>query len=192
MSMDTAHIWREFSEALRGFILKRVHDEDAADDILQDAFVKIHQNIDSVRDPGSLRAWLYQLTRNTIMDHYRKRELATVPLELPESIPDDSPAETNIGAELEPCVRALMARLPEKYRQSLELTEFRGLTQKEMGQQLGLSVSGAKSRAQRARQQMKGLLLECCDFEFDQLGNIQEYQAKDGNADDCCGEQPCD
>lgn len=43
MNVETAEVRESFHDALRGFILKRVRDEDAADDILQDAFLKIHQ-----------------------------------------------------------------------------------------------------------------------------------------------------
>ena len=54
----------------------------------------------------------------------------------------------------------------------LVLTEFEGLTQKEMAERLGISLSGAKSRVQRGRQQLKQMLLERCEFEFDRLGRI--------------------
>jgi transcriptional regulator with XRE-family HTH domain len=65
--------------------------------------------------------------------------------------------------------------LPWPYQQALLLTEYEGLTQKELAQRLGLSFSGAKSRVQRARDQLRELLLECCHFEFDRRGTIIAY-----------------
>ena len=62
----------------------------------------------------------------------------------------------------------------DAYREALLLTEWQGLTQDQMGKRLGLSPSGAKSRVQRARGQLKKLLLDCCRFELDQRGNILE------------------
>jgi RNA polymerase sigma-70 factor (ECF subfamily) len=64
--------------------------------------------------------------------------------------------------------------LKPAYRDALLLTEWEGLTQFEMGKRLGLSPSGAKSRVQRARDQLKNLLLDCCRFELDHRGNIIE------------------
>lgn len=188
MAFETKEIWEEFSEALRRFILRRVHDEDAADDILQEAFVKIHRNIDNLKDERKLRAWLYQITRNSIIDHYRNRKMEVDLPEPPEIAAEEPEKNSDAAHDLGPCVRALMDRLPEKYKQSLVLTEFEGLTQKEMGEKLGLSFSGAKSRAQRARDKLKGELLECCKFEFDLRGNVLDYEPQAPDAPECCGD----
>lgn len=186
MVARTDQIWEEFSAALRLFILSRVRDEDAAEDILQDAFIKIHGSIDKLKDVRKLRPWLYQITRNTIIDYYRNRRPDVDLSDLPEIAAEEPSKESEAGAPLACCVRALIDRLPAKYRESLVLTEFEGLTQKEMGQKLGLSFSGAKSRSQRAREQLKGELLGCCEFEFDRRGNILEYEPKSPNAPACC------
>jgi len=66
----------------------------------------------------------------------------------------------------------MIYNLPEPYRDALVLTEFEGLTQQEMAKRLGISISGAKSRVQRGREQLKRMLLERCEFEFDRLGRI--------------------
>jgi RNA polymerase sigma-70 factor (ECF subfamily) len=67
--------------------------------------------------------------------------------------------------DLFPAVRTMVKSLPKQDRQALVLTEFQGLTQKEYGERLGLSFSGAKSRVQRAREKLKQMLLECCHVE---------------------------
>ena len=58
------------------------------------------------------------------------------------------------------------------------LTEWQGLTQEAMARKLGLSISGAKSRVQRARSQLKELLLDCCRFEIDRRGNVLEMHPR--------------
>ncbi|MGO8947700.1 MAG: sigma factor-like helix-turn-helix DNA-binding protein [Ktedonobacterales bacterium] len=60
-------------------------------------------------------------------------------------------------------------------RQALVLTEYHGLTQKELAERLGHSLSGARSRAQRAREQLKQQLLDCCHFEFDLRGDVLDW-----------------
>jgi len=192
MNSSTEKIWIEFSAALRGFILKHVPNQDAADDILQETFIKINANIENLKDESKLQAWLYRITRNTITDYYRKRDAPTSLPEMLEGAPEEPAPTEDRSAELGPCVQTLMDRLPEKYRQSLVLTEIEGLTQKDMGQKLGLSISGAKSRVQRAKGQMKDLLLDCCQFNLDRRGHVLDYRPTSEDSPDCCGDPDCD
>ena len=118
------------------------------------------------------------ITRNAIIDSYRSRK-PTTPLEaeevldLPEELPDD-----DVVSELLPCVWAMVRSLPDLDRQALILTEYQGLTQRELAERLGLSFSGAKSRVQRARAKLKQQLLECCHFELDRRNHILDYQPR--------------
>jgi RNA polymerase sigma-70 factor, ECF subfamily len=68
--------------------------------------------------------------------------------------------------------RRMIYSLPEPYREALVLTEFDGLSQQQLAERLGISLSGAKSRVQRGRQQLKEMLHECCTFEFDRRGKV--------------------
>jgi RNA polymerase sigma-70 factor (ECF subfamily) len=188
MSMTTELVWEAFHTPLQQFIRRRVSDEATAEDVLQDVFLKIHQHMETLRDVKKLESWIYQITRNTIIDSYRSSRPMT-PLEvgevlaLPEELPDDE-----VVSELLPCVRAMVKSLPEADRQALVLTEYQGLTQKELSERLGLSFSGAKSRVQRAREKLRVMLLSCCHFEFDRLGRIIDYQP---NCDCCSNQDSC-
>jgi RNA polymerase sigma-70 factor (ECF subfamily) len=188
----TEQIWETFHDPLFQFIRKRVPDEETAEDLLQDVFLKIHQQIESLKEAKKLESWIYQITRHAIIDYYRSKR-STVRLEEPEvlqlpmELPDD-----DIVSELFPSVRVMVNSLPEQDRQALVLTEYQGLTQKEFGERLGLSFSGAKSRVQRARERLKQQLLACCHFELDRRKHIIDYQPRcqccsSGN---CCSEAP--
>lgn len=72
-------------------------------------------------------------------------------------------------------IRPFLATLPDHYRQALELTELGDLTQSELAEQLGLSVSGTKTRVQRARQQLRDAIERCRTLEFDARGNVLDY-----------------
>jgi RNA polymerase sigma-70 factor, ECF subfamily len=81
--------------------------------------------------------------------------------------------------------------LPNAYREALRLTEYEGLSQKQLSTQLGISFSGAKSRVQRARAKIKQQLLDCCHFQLDHAGRIIDYQphcacCSGGNCDTAC------
>ena len=192
MMTTTEQVWNAFHAPLQKFIRRRISDETIAEDILQDVFLKIHQHVDALKDVRKLESWIYQIARNAIIDAYRSRRLETTleeaeALDLPEELPDD-----DIVSELLPGVRAMVRNLPEADRQALVLTEYQGLTQKELAERLGLSLSGAKSRVQRAREKLKQQLLECCHFELDRRGHIIDYQPRCQCCvtESCCSDEP--
>ena len=141
MITSTEQVWEAFHTPLQQFIRRRVSDDPTAEDLLQEVFLKIHQHIGGIKDARQLESWLYTLTRNIIIDYYRsqRRTLtldAAQDLALPEHLPED-----DIVSELLPCVRAMVYNLPAQDRQALVLTEYHGLTQKELRERLGLSFS---------------------------------------------------
>jgi RNA polymerase sigma-70 factor (ECF subfamily) len=185
MAIDTQEIWHTFSERLRHFILKRVQNEEDAADILQDVFCKIHGNIDHLRNEDKLQSWLYRIARNAIVDSYRRRKSerrVELGLDRLSDLSTDSDAMT---AEIAECLRPMADRLPEKYRQAVLLVDFEGVSQMELADQTGLSLSGAKSRVQRGRQKLKEKLLECCHFELGRSGNILDYHPKAAGCPSC-------
>jgi RNA polymerase sigma-70 factor (ECF subfamily) len=172
--MTFESIYIEFDTRLRKFILGRVSDLAVTEDILQNVYLKIHSNIDSLRDSEKLESWIYQIARNAIIDHYRH---ARPEVDLSEYLSMSKDEETDVIADLAPSVHRMLETIPEKYRQALILTEIQGLTQAEMAAQLGITVSGAKSRVQRAREKLKEAYLECCHFEFDRMGKVIHYES---------------
>lgn len=173
--LDFENLWKEMNPCLRRYISGRVSDASIGEDILQEVFLKVHSQADALRDVRKLRGWVYRIARNAIIDHYRSaRPMAS----LPETLMAPQPDDDRIPEELIPCVRAMVRKLPEKYRRAIILTEYEGMTQKEMGEKLGLSLSGAKSRARRARAKLKRMLTECCRFELDVLGGVISYERR--------------
>ena len=174
-------IWEDFSAVLRNFISSRVSNHSYVDDILQDVFMKIHMNVDSLKDSQKIRSWVFQIAYNTIIDYYRKQKIK---IEDIDSVPmkddfSDSPVEKEIDKspeqEIASGLRQMIDALPEKYSQALYLVELEGLSQVELANRLGISLSGAKSRVQRGRQMLRDSLMNCCHFEFDRYGTIIDF-----------------
>jgi len=157
-------IWSECSARLGQFIRARVADPAMAEDILHDVFVKLESRLDEFRDPAKVQGWLFLVTRNAIIDHYRTRRPTS---ELTESLPIEQP-EIPISEmeELHIVFHRIIDRLPEPYREALTLTAFEGVTPEELAKRLSISLSGAKSRVKRGREQLKRMLLDFCDREF--------------------------
>ena len=105
--------------------------------------------------------------------------------EIPEeaSIPETS--ENTALMELAECIRPMVERLSRTHREAMVLSELEGLTQKEVAERLGVSLSGAKSRVQRGRAKLKELMMDCCHIEFDHLGSVIGYDPKNKRCDTC-------
>ena len=174
MTVTTEQIWAEFSLRLKAFILSRVSNEEDAEDLLQDVFTKIHNNLHRLQDESSLTAWVFQITRNAIADFYRRQKMEPPPFVL-ASGSDEDRSEYALNREVAGWLEPMLKTLPEKYRQALRLTELKGMTQQELAWEQGLSLSAAKMRVRRGREKLKALLLDCCHFELDRRGNILDY-----------------
>lgn len=179
----TEAVWTEFHDGLFRFINSRVNDEQTAEDLLQDVFLKIHNKVDSLKENAALGGWVYRIARNTIIDHYRSRKPLEELHELPqmEDEEDDNAARTEIMEDM----KGMVLDLPDKYKQALLLTDYEGISQKQLARDLNLSDSGAKSRVQRARMMLRDELMKCCHFTFDRYNQIVGFHP---HACCCCPE----
>jgi RNA polymerase sigma-70 factor (ECF subfamily) len=175
----------DLSGALRAFVRARAPESDV-DDILQDSFIKIHDKIHTLKSEEKMVSWVYQIVRNTIVDHHRQRP-RHAPLEgNPEPV-EPAPADnrdTRVGRWLAGMVKTL----PAPYAEAVRLVELEGVPQKSLGQKLGVSGSGAKSRVQRGRKMLKEALLRCCHLEFDRRGGVLATTPRQSN---CCRTESC-
>ncbi|WP_165491958.1 sigma-70 family RNA polymerase sigma factor [Egibacter rhizosphaerae] len=177
--------WRELLRRLGGFVRKRVADRDDADDIVADVLLRIHERIETLDDRDRLLPWVFQITRNAIVDHHRavgrQREQPTDTVPEPLEPGEEDDAETAaLRAEVVGCLAPLLDRLDTPYREALELVEERGLTHTEAAERVGISVSGMKSRVQRARRQVASELDRCCEFALDGRGSPIGWRKRAG------------
>lgn len=184
--------WTGLREDLRRYIRRRVPRSDIADDLLQETFLRIHRGIGSLSDSDRLIPWVYAIARNVVHDYHRRKRDATIPLNeagIAAAPPlDDSRASSRAASWLD----GMMARLPDKSRMAVQLSEIEGLSQKEVAERLGLSLTAAKSRVRRGRAQLRSMIEACCTFEFDRRGNIIDYSRKATPAAGTSGCAPCD
>lgn len=185
--LDAEAIWQDFHGRLLGFVARRVPDRDSAEDILQEVMLRIHRHAGDLEHSPAVGAWVHQIARNAIADYYRR---AAVRREQPSGIDFErhepalsEPASAELRSELAACLGPLLERLAAPYREAITLTELEGLTQAGAAARLGLSTSGMKSRVQRARAQLRELLVGCCEIELDRRGAITSYQPRDTPCD---------
>jgi RNA polymerase sigma-70 factor, ECF subfamily len=165
--------WVETVERLQAFVAARAGDPELAADITHDVVVRSIASgaLDRVDNPA---AWLYRSARNALIDHYRTRHVHD-PFDGDEVWPDPGPADdvpNGATRELARCLQPLLSELPPAARDALTRVDLEGQTNQEAATQLGLSVSGMKSRVQRARRQLKDLLEQCCTVGLDRTGAV--------------------
>ena len=176
--------WADTLDRLRAFVAARVEDREVAADITQDVIVRSIASgaLERVDNPV---AWLYRAARNAVIDHYRTRHrhdsLDDDDHHWPD--PDTPDGEPNDATrELSRCLRPLLRQLTPAARDALERVDVAGETHHRAADTLGISVSGMKSRVQRARRELKDLLEQCCIVELDTIGAVADYHP---NTDTC-------
>lgn len=157
MENEIQNIWKDLHKELQKFIFFKVKNKQISEDILQDVFLKIQLNVHNLKDSSKLTSWVYQITRNTILDHFRKdNNLFSL-----ESI-DIVDADNDVNfSKLIDCINSKINNLPNKYKEALLLTILKDFSQIELAEYLGISYSGAKSRVQRGKEKVKTLVLNC-------------------------------
>ena len=179
---DTTQIWAEYHKRLGRFIAGKVP-ENVAEDILQEVFIKIHKQLSSLRETPKVESWVYQITRNTVIDYYRsKKHLVDAP-DWVKHIQFDEHESTRQA--LASCLEPMIEKLPDTYRNTIYLSEIEGKTHKEIAALEGISLSGSKSRVQRGRVLLKDMLNECCQIERNQKNELVSFENKDKDCKFC-------
>jgi RNA polymerase sigma-70 factor, ECF subfamily len=169
-------IWDDYCCRLLNFIRGRVSDEAEAEDLLQEVFIRVHDHLCCLPQPEKMDGWIYTIARNLIIDSYRRRH-ETSPLS--ENLSEETEStEPDASTTLALSLKDMVLELPDHYRDALLMTEYQGLSQVDLAGKLGLSVSAAKSRVQRAREKLRVMLLACCHFELDRRGRVIDYHER--------------
>jgi RNA polymerase sigma-70 factor (ECF subfamily) len=176
---DLATLTDELRARLFAYIHARVHSREVSEDLVQDTFLRASRTL-AAHDIANIEGWLFRVARNGIADYFRG---STVQVEWRdnehgEAAHDDAmlKEERELHEELTAYVRGVVESLAEPYRSALLLTEYEGLTQKELAERAGITLSAAKSRVQRGRAELKRLIEQCCQIATDRYGQVTECE----------------
>ena len=160
--------WQKYKAQLQAYIFSKVTDPTAAEDILQDVYIKASTHWHQLKKQASAKSWLYRIAHNQVIDFYRQSQVYD---ELPDTLAMPTPDnKQQLYRMLSHCLNPMLSELPQKYAVPLVLADLDGLPQREIAEQLNLTLSGAKSRVQRGRQLFRQLMQARCDFDWDQHG----------------------
>ncbi|GAB4136482.1 MAG: RNA polymerase sigma factor RpoE [Planctomycetota bacterium] len=135
------------------------------EDLLQDVFLKVYRKLHTFQHDSAFFTWLYRVAVNTATDHLAKRKRRRLHLVEDEAVLDlrpdlenESTVQPLIDEETARVTRAVLEKLPEKYRTILILREYEDLSYTEMAEVLGCNLGTVESRLFRARQRFKDAL----------------------------------
>lgn len=148
--MTFNEIWNKHHDHLLNFIKTKMDDENIAEDILQNVSIKLIDNLDRNTEIINYKSWLFQVTRNTIADYYRKNEQhSELSLEHSEISINSSACVCDLSGFV------IQTYLPEKYSKPLFLSDFEQKSQQQIAKMLDISLTATKSRIQRGRKKLK-------------------------------------
>lgn len=167
-----AAAWTSHEAELRAFLRHRLADGAAADDVLQDVFVKALRQQAAFCSLDSPRAWLFRVARNALVDRARTAH----PAEPIEDHADRLEAPTPDGPDpvdgLAACLTAALDRLPDQDAAILRACDIEGQAQRDFAAAHALTLPAAKARLLRARQKLRGHLVQACGVQFDAEGKV--------------------
>jgi RNA polymerase sigma-70 factor (ECF subfamily) len=175
-------IHNKFGVQLHEIICKKVQHQHHCHDIMQDVYLKIILNLPKIENAENIAAYLVRLTNNAVIDHYRKIRPVINNVEFTGNNPDNQSDQSLHLADC--CLRPMIDSLPAIYRDALVMTELEGMKLKDYAGKAGISLSNAKVRVQRGKEKLKEIILQCCNYQFDNYGNI--IDCKKNNPPGCC------
>ena len=142
-------IYAEYSGKVLGYIMARVQHRADAEDLCADVFEKVFRKMDQFdQSKASLSTWIFTITRNTLIDHFRKNKPTE---ELDENLSDDSEVETPLlEQETLSELAAALNLLPQELRDIVVLLYYDRKPMTEIADLMHLSYGAVKLRHQKA------------------------------------------
>jgi RNA polymerase sigma-70 factor (ECF subfamily) len=168
-------IANRYGEKVFRLALRITHSTHIADEVLQEVFLTLVEKLDSFREESTFSTWLYRVATNASLIQIRNRNKHGKAISLDDYVPYNekgmlseillkdwsySPDEIFAGKEGMEVIERAIDELPEKYRIVFHLRDIEGLSNEEVGEILGLSISAVKSRIHRARLFLRDSLSE--------------------------------
>ncbi len=145
-------LYDKYSGALFGVILRICRNQDLAEDVLQETFVKIWEKIHTYDvEKGRFYTWAYRIAKNTALNAVKKSDVLIQNEEL-SVLKDSSTTETEIDVQK---LNGALSRLEPHHQEAISLVYFRGYTHREANEEMGVPLGTFKSYVRQAIQLLR-------------------------------------
>lgn len=151
-------LYDRFAPKMMGVVYRYANNNDEAQDILQDAFVKVFERLGSYKKEGSLEGWIRRIVVNTALDHIRKNKKSQFNVDLSQAEYLGSEKDFIIENLSANEILQLLRTIPVGYRTVFNLYAIEGYSHKEIAEQLDISENTSKSQYSRAKSFMRKLI----------------------------------
>ena len=166
--------WQKYESEIRGYLINRLNDNEQAEELLQDVFLKAIRLGAKFCELENPRAWLYNVIKNEIIDQHRKEKVRATSSpcddhtdEIEEALKVSTPV-----ANLSQCLPLALQHLSSEDKHIISLCDIEGMKQSDYATQFELTLPAVKSKIQRARVHLKKRLKVQCKIIFDEQGKV--------------------
>lgn len=156
-------IYDEVFPIVARVVFRVCNDQDVAEELCHDAFIKLYERIDQFPDKDQAKYWLIRVAKNHALNHIKRKQRERRAYEKVLALPEQhlpGGEETLIRSESAEQVQAALAKLPENLRVILVMKEYGDMNYRDIAKTLGISEANVKVRVFRARQKLAGLLAQ--------------------------------
>src|SRR5512139_2336806 len=150
--MDFWEIYDRHYSRVRAYARSMLRHAAAADDVVQETFIRAQANVEGMREPAKVLGWLLRITHNLCIDQLRARQSARI----------DAAADPELAPAARVEAQDQSDRLPETDRWAILLYDIAGLSHEEIAGVLDIEVGAVKVRLHRARKKLRALLESAC------------------------------
>ncbi|MFC5602018.1 RNA polymerase sigma factor [Sporosarcina koreensis] len=152
-----AHIINKYKNQLYATILRMTKNPQDAQDLVQDAFIKVYRNLGKYDASGSFSSWLYRVAINHCMDEFRKKRYSTIQVEIDEAkvVNREHPEVVFLKKEKSRQLERLIATLPEDERLIILLRYVNEISYEEIGEVMDVPLSTVRNKLHRAKKKMR-------------------------------------
>ncbi|MEO9022659.1 MAG: RNA polymerase sigma factor [Ginsengibacter sp.] len=150
-------LYQRFSSKMYGVCLRYAENQEDANDVLQEGFIKVYKNLHKFRSEGSFEGWVRRIFINTSIEHFRKR----VKLYNVDEVHENTIEDTNLDVMDSLAVKDILNiinQLPQGYKTVFNLHVVEGFAHKEIAKLLGITEGTSKSQLARAKGVLKKII----------------------------------
>ena len=148
----------QYLDKIVNYSTRMLNDRSEAEDVAQEAFLRLWQNLDKWRAEAPVIHWLHRVTYNLCIDRLRKKKLVNIDDVAEPEDPFENPARSLHQAQVSTMVNRAIQKLPERQRAAIVFTHQEGLSNIETAQIMEISVEAVESLLSRGRGGLRSLL----------------------------------